>query len=86
MQAIYIYYTAVNIFLFVLMGCDKLCARLDRRRIRERSLLMLSLLGGGLGGLAGMLLFRHKIRKHYFAVCFVLSVITHGIIIYNYVT
>ncbi len=83
MQALYIYYISVNIFLLVLMGYDKLCARLDKRRIKESSLLMLSLLGGGLGGLAGMLLFRHKIRKHYFAVCFILSVITHGIIIYS---
>ncbi len=82
MRAIYIYYLAINVLLFALMGYDKLCARLDKRRIRESSLLILSLLGGGFGGLMGMLLFRNKIRKHYFTVCFVLSIVTHGIIIY----
>lgn len=83
MNGIYIYYLSVNILLLIFMGYDKLCARLDRRRIKESTLLMLSLLGGGLGGIAGMLLFRHKIRKHYFALVFILSVITHGVIIYS---
>ena len=41
-------------------GLDKLLAVLKWRRISERTLLRLSLIGGGVGGLSGMLLFNHK--------------------------
>ena len=46
-----------------LFGWDKLMAKARRRRIPEAALLGCALLGGGLGALLGMLLFRHKIRK-----------------------
>lgn len=46
-----------------LFGWDKLMAKARRRRVPEAALLGCALLGGGLGALLGMLLFRHKIRK-----------------------
>ena len=51
---------------FVLMGMDKGRARRERRRIPERVLLGVALLGGSPGGVLGMKLFRHKTRHWYF--------------------
>ena len=47
-------------------GADKLAALLHWRRIPERTLLALALLGGSLGALLGMAIFRHKISKESF--------------------
>jgi uncharacterized membrane protein YsdA (DUF1294 family) len=54
----------MSVFLFVLMGLDKAKARRSARRISEKTLFVLALLGGALGGTAGMFLFRHK-TKHW---------------------
>jgi len=55
--------TSIN---FLLFGYDKFQAKRNGWRIPERVLLGLTLFGGGIGGLAGMLLFRHKTRKTFF--------------------
>jgi uncharacterized membrane protein YsdA (DUF1294 family) len=48
---------------FALYGYDKFTAKAGMGRIPERSLFLISIIGGGFGGLAAMILFRHKIRK-----------------------
>ena len=53
----------LSAFTLLLFGWDKGMAKLGRRRIPEASLLFACLAGGAAGGLAGMYLFRHKIRK-----------------------
>lgn len=63
------------------MGIDKLNAKLHKRRIKEATLLIISLIGGGLGGFFAMFIFNHKIRKIYFMTTFILSIVTHLIII-----
>jgi len=55
--------TSIN---FLLFGYDKFQAKRNGWRIPERVLLGLTILGGGIGGLAGMLVFRHKTRKNVF--------------------
>ena len=55
-------YAAVNVLVCLIYGIDKLKAVKKKWRIPEKTLLILALLGP-LGALAGMLLFRHKIRK-----------------------
>lgn len=47
---------------FSFFGLDKLLALRSRRRVAERNLLGLAFLGGAVGGLLGMVLFRHKTR------------------------
>ena len=42
------------------MGADKKRARENRRRIRERTLLLLAAAGGSVGVALGMISFRHK--------------------------
>lgn len=58
-----VYLAAVNLIALAAMGLDKAKARAGRWRIPEATLMALAGLGGSLGALAGMYLFRHKIRK-----------------------
>ncbi|MEG0267232.1 MAG: DUF1294 domain-containing protein [Carnobacterium sp.] len=53
----------LNGYLFILMGLDKKKAQQHKWRIPEKRLLLLGLIGGGLGGLLGMYVFKHKTRE-----------------------
>ena len=55
-----------NLWAFVLCGLDKRAARLGRRRVPELRLVAPVVVGGPLGLLAGMQLFRHKTVKRSF--------------------
>lgn len=57
------YLLLINIVAFALMGIDKRKARKHQWRISERTLFLSALLGGSVGALYGMHLFRHK-TKH----------------------
>ncbi len=70
-----IYLVIINIISFILMGLDKLLAIISKRRISENTLLFISLIGGGIGTIFGMFLFRHKIRKLKFKIIVPLSLI-----------
>lgn len=58
-----IYLLVVNLASLVFMAVDKIRAVEHRFRIPESVLLILAAIGGSLGGIAGMLLFHHKIRR-----------------------
>ena len=60
------YLLLVNLAAFVLMGLDKRRARRERWRIPEKTLFLPAVLGGSVGAIAGMYLFRHKTRHWYF--------------------
>lgn len=64
----WIYLGIVNAAALALFGADKRRAKKARWRVPEARLLLIAALGGSVGALAGMLLFRHKIRKPRFAV------------------
>lgn len=70
MDAVTIYFLAINIVLFVAMGVDKYRAIRQRWRIPEATLFILALVGGACGGTVGMYSFRHKTKHWYFAVFF----------------
>lgn len=63
MTLLWFYFAAINLALFAVMGIDKAAAKNRCRRVPERTLLALAVLGGSVGGIAGMLAFRHKTRK-----------------------
>ena len=65
-QAFCIYLTAINILLFALMGIDKYKAKRGLWRIPERTLFLTAILGGSVGGILGMRIFRHKTRHNSF--------------------
>ena len=54
---------AVNLSTALFFAADKMQAKAGGTRVPEKVLHALVLVGGTVGGLAGMLLFRHKIRK-----------------------
>lgn len=61
------YLAAINLAVFFLMWLDKRRARRKgARRVRERTLFLSALLGGSVGAIAGMRLFRHKTKHWYF--------------------
>lgn len=51
---------------FALMGIDKWKAKGRRRRIPEKTLFLSAILGGSLGAILGMELFRHKTQHKSF--------------------
>lgn len=63
-----LYLLAMNGIAFFLFGIDKYKARHNRWRIRESTLLLSALLGGGLGAFAAMRIFRHKTQHLAFVV------------------
>ena len=65
---IIIYAIGINLVGFLLMGIDKGRAKLGQWRIRERTLFLVALLGGSVGSLTGMFLFRHHTKHFRFLV------------------
>jgi uncharacterized membrane protein YsdA (DUF1294 family) len=64
---VFIYYLVIiNLITGGVFAWDKRLARHGRRRISESSLLLYSLLGGAVGGMLGMYVFRHKTRNFKF--------------------
>ena len=61
---------AMSVFLFAMMGIDKGKARRGTWRIPEKTLFVFALLGGAVGGTAGMFLFRHKTKHLSFRLLF----------------
>ena len=62
------YLILINLIAFFLMGIDKRKARTGAWRIPEKTLFLSSILGGSIGAIAGMQLFRHKTRHQSFVV------------------
>ena len=60
------YLAAVNLVTFTVYGVDKAKARRGAWRVPEKTLFLLPLLGGSVGALLGMLVFRHKAKHWYF--------------------
>ena len=73
---ILIYLLVINLMAFCAMWWDKRRAEHGEWRISEAGLFTLVLLGGVIGGIAGMYLFRHKTKKLKFTIGFPTILIT----------
>ena len=60
----------LSVVLLIVMAADKSAAQRHARRVRESTLLMLAVIGGSVGGILGMLLFRHKTQHRVFVLGF----------------
>ena len=70
LRNILIYLLVINLVAFLAMYIDKKRAKWGKWRIKESTLFMIVLLGGGIGGIAGMYKFRHKTKKPLFKIGF----------------
>ena len=71
------YLAIMNIIGFAIMGADKKKAKDNAWRIRESTLFLISLIGGSIGTLVGMYVFRHKTKHWYFVAGMPLILILH---------
>jgi uncharacterized membrane protein YsdA (DUF1294 family) len=62
-QILLYYLLAVNTLCYVLFALDKGYAQRGEKRIAEKKLLAVSLIGGSFGGILAMYQFRHKTRQ-----------------------
>lgn len=81
-RAMLFYYAVISIVLLILMGIDKVRARRNEWRIKEATLIVTALLGGGIGGFLGMKLFHHKTKKWYFYVMFAVGIAVHSVLLW----
>jgi len=74
----------LNLFVFIVFGWDKRLSVKHKRRIPESTLLGITFIGGTVGAVLGMLIFRHKISKISFLLKFGGTVLIQLIFIYCY--
>lgn len=60
------YLSMINLTGFAVMGLDKYKAKKHAWRIPESTLFIISIIGGAVGTILGMYVFRHKTRKRHF--------------------
>lgn len=81
-----IYLTVINFIGFLVMFIDKSRAIHKEWRIPERTLLLISVIGGSIGMFAGMHVFRHKTKHLKFTLgvplIFILQIIA-AVYLYN---
>lgn len=65
---IIIYLIIINFIGFVTMWIDKYKAKKGFWRTPEKTIFLITLLGGGIGTISGMYLFRHKTKKLKFTI------------------
>ena len=75
------YLIIINLITFIMYGIDKQQAIKNNYRISETTLLTLSLIGGSLGSILGMIIFHHKTKKLKFKLLNTIFLIIHILII-----
>lgn len=73
------YLILINLITFIIYGIDKDKARNKQWRIPESTLMLLGLIGGALGGLMAMVIFKHKLSKALFYIGIPLIIIINMI-------
>ena len=76
-ELILIYILLINLIAFYFYWNDKRRAKINKWRIPENTLLLIALIGGSIGALLGMKVFRHKTKHWKFKICVPLSIILH---------
>ena len=68
MTAFVYYLIGINVLTFLFYGIDKWKARKKKWRIPENTLILLAAVGGSIGALLGMYVFRHKTKHRKFTL------------------
>jgi uncharacterized membrane protein YsdA (DUF1294 family) len=88
MNILSLYFLLINSIAFILAGYDKYLAINHKRRISENTLFGLAAIGGPVGLLLAMIIFRHKTSKPSFilkfsGIVFIQIIIAVLLFIYN---
>ena len=76
-----IFLGVMSLILFYVMWKDKRLSRGHGYRVRERTLMLLAVFGGALGGTLGMQIFHHKTQKPKFYIAFPLLALAQWAIV-----
>lgn len=77
-----LYLLIINTICYFLFFWDKRMAKRGRHRIPERNLFLAGILGGALGGILAMYMFRHKTLHRKFKLGFPVILIFHLSLLY----
>ena len=72
----------INIISFIITTIDKILAILNKRRISEKTLFILSFLGGAIGTFLSMIIFHHKTNKIKFKFLIPIAIVIKVILFY----
>lgn len=89
MKAFILLFIFFNLVTFIIFGYDKYLARANRRRISEKTLVTLALMGGSVGAVFAQKIFRHKSRKYrnlFWIILTVQFVVFEGLWLYSQTT
>lgn len=75
------YLALINVVAFTLFGIDKFKAKHNMWRIPEKVLFSSAFLGGGIGALLGMNVFRHKTQHLSFKVIIPLAIVCNVLMV-----
>ena len=75
-----------NLVILSVYGLDKHKAIQHKRRISEKSLLLQTIIFGGIGAFLGGRLFRHKFNKWYFKFCWLSGIVIDVVLLYLILT
>ncbi|RXR20955.1 DUF1294 domain-containing protein [Flavobacterium amnicola] len=74
----------INAITFGVFGYDKYLAKTNQYRIPENTLFLLTIIGGSLGAIAGMVLFSHKISKPRFYIPIIMIILFQVVAVYYF--
>lgn len=63
-----VYMIIINFVGFLIMGIDKRRAKVKAWRIQEKTLFFIAIIGGSIGSILGMQVFRHKTKHKKFTI------------------
>ena len=76
------YLIIINIVSLLAFGHDKQAAIKHQQRIRNRTLILLAVIGGSIGALAGMSIYHHKTKQAPFYVGIPLILVVQIIVVF----
>ncbi|UWP58773.1 DUF1294 domain-containing protein [Ruminococcus gauvreauii] len=78
------YLLMINLITLFAYGMDKRRARLGKWRVKERTLLLLAVIGGSAGALLGIYGFRHKTKHKKFTLLIPVLLACHTVLLIRF--
>lgn len=78
---ILIYLAVINVIGFLSMGFDKFKAKHEMWRTKEQTLFLIAAIGGSIGSVIGMYVFRHKTKHTNFTIGMPVILITQIVLV-----